>query len=141
MSSIDNKPLPEEEPQEFHANLKQLMLKLYQVAEGDYTQRSVGLGELSDAFNKMAEQLTERERLLKEKLADAQSHAEAAEGYNELLVELLSRRNEWLLVVDIDSKEIVYCNKKKAEGNCAAVFLQNLQEPPFLSKRAFEMGR
>lgn len=113
MSSIDNKTLPEEEPQEFHANLKQLMLKLYQVAEGDYTQRSVGLGELSDAFNKMAEQLTEREKLLKEKLADAQSHAEATEGYNELLVELLSRRNEWLLVVDIDSKEIVYCNKKK----------------------------
>ena len=33
------------------------------------------------------------------------------------MVELLSRRNEWLLVVDMDSKEILYCNKKREKGS------------------------
>lgn len=116
MSGVDNKLLTEEETQEFRANLKQLVLKLYQVAEEDYSPRSAGLGALSVAFNRMTEQVAERERILRERLADAESRAEVTEGYNELLLELLSRRDEWVLVVDIDSKEIVYCNKKKQRG-------------------------
>lgn len=99
--------------QEFYDGLKQLARQLHQVAEGDYSQQSDKLGELSDAFNEMTQRLREREAAFKEELITARSRAEVTEGYNELLVELLSRRNEWVLVVDMDSKEIIYCNKKK----------------------------
>lgn len=124
MSNEDNRFVQQEESQEFHANLEQLTRKLYQVAEGDYSQRSAGLGEVSEAFNKMAAQLAERERLLRDRAEDAENRAEVTEGYNELLVELLSRRDEWLLVVDINSKEIIYCNKKKQKGIVQQLFCQ-----------------
>ena len=48
------------------------------------------------------------------KLWEKVARVAAIENDNELLVELLSRRNEWLLVVDTDSKEILYCNKRRS---------------------------
>lgn len=113
MEDKNKEILSEYGTQEFHASLKKLARQLRQVAKGDYSQQSEQLGELSDAFNEMTESLKEREKAFREELTAVKSHAEVAEGYNELLVELLSRRNEWLLVIDMDSKEILYCNKKK----------------------------
>lgn len=101
---------------EFHESLKKLTWQIHRMAEGDYSQESAQLGELSDAFNEMVCRIKERETKLKKELADARNHAETTEGYNELLLELLSRRNEWLLVVDMDSREIIYCNKKNKRG-------------------------
>ncbi len=43
---------------------------------------------------------------------EAKAHLDMAEGFNELLVEMLSKRNEWLLVVDQNTREVLYCNKK-----------------------------
>ena len=63
------------------------------------------LGDFSDAFNEMTKQLKEREEQLKEVAEKAERRAEMIEGYNEFLIEMLSRRKEWLLVVDRDSKE------------------------------------
>ena len=101
---------------EFYKSLKELTRQIHMVAEGDYSQESVQLGELSDAFNEMVYKLKEKETKLKEELSDARNHAEVTEGYNELLVKLLSRKNEWLLVVDMGSREIIYCNKKDKKG-------------------------
>ncbi len=56
---------------------------------------------------------------LREETAKADRHAALVENDNELLVELLSRRNEWLLVVDTDSKEILYCNKRRGGEDAA----------------------
>ncbi len=99
-----------------HANLNHLTWQAQQVAKGDYTQHVSYLGDFSDAFNEMTKQLKERETKLREEALKAQSHAEMIEGYNELMVEMLSKRKEWLLVVDADTKQILYCNKKKQEG-------------------------
>ena len=49
-----------------HANLNHLTWQAKQVANGDYSQTVSYLGEFSDAFNTMTEQLREREMRLKE---------------------------------------------------------------------------
>lgn len=116
MGDRDNKFSVNYESQELHADLERLAWQLRQAAQGDYSHQSVRLGELSDAFNEMVKQVKEREEELKGKLEEAEKRAEVTEGYNELMVELLSRRNEWLLVVDTDSKEIIYCNKQNLKG-------------------------
>lgn len=99
-----------------HSNLNLLAWQMRQVAKGDYSEGAGHMGELSDAFNSMTEKLREREALLREEAVKAQTHAESIEGYNELLLGMLSKRKEWLLVVDMETKEILYCNKKNQEG-------------------------
>jgi diguanylate cyclase (GGDEF)-like protein len=100
---------------QLHENLNHLTWQAQQVAKGDYSQHISYLGEFSTAFNDMTVQLKQREEQLKEDTSRAKSHAEMIEDYNELLVAMLSKRNEWLIVVDIDTKEILYCNK---DGHC-----------------------
>lgn len=62
------------------------------------------------------EQMQAREAQLKEEVIRSQNRAEIIEGYNELLVAMLSKRKEWLLVIDVDTKEILYCNKTKQDA-------------------------
>lgn len=49
---------------ELHSNLKHLTWQAKRVAMGDYSQHVSYLGEFSDAFNEMTDQLKEREALL-----------------------------------------------------------------------------
>jgi diguanylate cyclase (GGDEF)-like protein len=95
--------------------LNHLTWQAAQVASGDYSQRVSGLGEFSDAFNTMTGQLKERERLLKKERDEVEKRAVVIKQYNEFLMELINKRNEWILVVDTETKEIVYCNKRKGE--------------------------
>lgn len=105
-----------------HANLNHLTWQAQQVAKGDYSQHVSYLGDFSDAFNEMTKQLKEREMRLRGEAQRAESHAEMIKGYNELMVDMLSKRKEWLLVVDADTREILYCNKKKQEGTVDSSF-------------------
>lgn len=100
-----------------HSDLNHLTWQAQQVTKGDYSQQAAFWGELSEAFNEMTKQLKEREEQLKQAVEKAERRTEMIEGYNELLIEMLSRRKEWLLVVDRDSKEILYCNKRKQMGD------------------------
>lgn len=63
-----------------------------------------------------------RENELKDEVIKSQNRAEMIEGYNELMIEMLSKRKEWLLVIDVNTKEILYCNKKKQEGTVDSEF-------------------
>lgn len=98
-----------------HANLNHLTWQAKQVAAGDYSQHVVYLGEFSEAFNTMTAQLQEREALLKEEAAKMKKRAEVIESYNELLMEMTRKRNEWIFVVDTESRKVVYCNKRDDE--------------------------
>ncbi len=49
-----------------HANLNHLTWQAKQVAKGDYSQTVSYLGEFSEAFNTMTQQLKERELKLKQ---------------------------------------------------------------------------
>ncbi len=99
-----------------HSNLNQITQRARQVAEGDYSQHVDHLGDFSTSFNGMTKQIKKREAQLKEEAARIQNRADLVESHNELLIKLLSKRNEWLLVVDENSKEILYCNKRNEEG-------------------------
>ena len=98
-----------------HANLNHLTWQAKQVASGDYSQHVSYLGEFSEAFNTMTAQLKERETQLKEEAQKVQKRAQVIEEYNDLLVEMTRRRKEWIVVVDAQNRDIVYCNKRKDE--------------------------
>lgn len=115
--------------QTLHSNLNQIARRSKQVAEGNYTQQVENPGDFSASFNGMTNQIKKREAQLKEeaaqlkeeaaRLKEAAAHiqhrAEMSESHNELLIKLLSKRNEWLLVVDKNSRKILYCNKQESE--------------------------
>ena len=98
---------------ELHDSLKHLTWQAKQVAAGDYSQKVSYPGEFADAFNTMTAQLKERETNLKEERNQAEREALVAKGYNELLLELTRKKKEWILVVDVENKDIVYCNKRE----------------------------
>ena len=58
-------------------------------------------------LNQELEKLRAREAELKEEVIRSQNRAEMIEGYNELMIEMLSKRKEWLLVIDMITKEIL----------------------------------
>lgn len=94
-----------------HANLNHLTWQAKQVAKGDYSQTVSYLGEFSEAFNTMTNQLKERELVLRQEAEREKMHANMMEGYNQLLVELIARSEEEVLVTSADGKEILYCNQ------------------------------
>lgn len=95
-----------------HASLNHLSWQARQVAAGDYSQEVTYPGEFAAAFNTMTAQLKERECFLTEEKNQAEKEAEIIKSYNELLLELIRRQNKWILVVDPETKDIVYCNKR-----------------------------
>ena len=94
-----------------HANLNHLTWQAQQIAGGDYSQHIDYLGDFSVAFNQMITQLKEREELLKKYAKEKETQAEQLLGYNELLINLMNGRKEWIFVFNPDSKELLYCNK------------------------------
>lgn len=99
-----------------HANLKHMTWQASQVAKGDYSQHVSHLGEFSEAFNSMTQQLKARRDLLREEVLVARRRAEIIQSYGEMLVDLLDQRDEWLLVVDQESRKVVHCNKRPEES-------------------------
>lgn len=93
----------------------------FDINELDESYRELGQWLL--ALHKKLDILTKRE----EEVLKLQHHAEMVESYNELLVQMLSKRNEWLLVVDQSTKEILYCNKKKNGEAVDETYCQNCQ--------------
>lgn len=95
-----------------HANLNHLTWQAKQVAKGDYSQTVSYLGEFSEAFNTMTEQLRERERSLKLIVEQEKKHAEMAESYSQLLMELIARSEEEILVISLDGQSLLYSNRR-----------------------------
>jgi hypothetical protein len=68
---------------ELHSRLLHLTWQAGQVAQGDYNQRVDFMGDFSQAFNSMVRSLDQKERQLKEKIAeleDAVAHIRKLEG-------------------------------------------------------------
>lgn len=91
--------------------------------------REAGMKEELEKFRACETQLKEElekfrahESQLKEEVIKSQNRAEMIEGYNELMIQMLSKRKEWLLVIDVSTKEIMYCNKKKQEERVDSAF-------------------
>ena len=84
-----------------HANLNHLTWQAKQVAKGDYSQTVSYLGEFSEAFNTMTQQLKERELKLKQEAEREKIHAGMVETYNQLLVEMIDRSEEEIFVTEV----------------------------------------
>ena len=94
---------------------------------GQPAQEASRLDEFSEAFNTMTRQLKEREDQLKREIQRAQRRAEIIESYAEMLVELLAQRDEWMLVVDRETREIVHCNKRTRGGEEGGSYCDSCQ--------------
>ncbi|MCL2391084.1 MAG: diguanylate cyclase [Oscillospiraceae bacterium] len=102
-----------------HASLKYLTWQVQQIAQGDYEQRIDFMGEFSDSFNIMIEQLRARESHLKEKIDDLETQA-----YKDNITNLYNRAfgmctlNSWLrekrqfVVIFSDLDRLKYVNDK-----------------------------
>ena len=93
-----------------HASLKHLAWQSQQVAKGDYQQRVDFMGEFSDGFNTMVEQLADRQKKLEDEIALSQKHARALEQGNILLSNLTDYIPQQIFVADINTGEIVLSN-------------------------------
>lgn len=92
------------ELKELHSGLLHLTWQASQVAKGDYHQRVDFMGEFSKSFNRMVEQLEERETSLREK-------AETLSQSTSLLESIVDGLTEWLVVVEEKRGQILYLNR------------------------------
>jgi len=93
-----------------HASLMHLTWQAQQIAQGDYNQRVAFMGEFSVAFNTMVEQLAERQQKLEEKIIKLQDKTIALERSNSLVNSLMRHISQQIIVVDINTKEILIMN-------------------------------
>ncbi len=63
----------------------------------------------------MTEQLQEREKSLKLIAEQEKKHAEMAESYSQLLMELIARSEKEILVISLDGKSLLYSNRRTEE--------------------------
>ena len=100
-----------------HANLEHLTWQAKQVAKGDYSQYVSYLGEFSESFNTMIEQLKERENILKKESLKAKERSEFIEKYNRLLLELIRHSNNDIVVTDVSRKNVLYTSHNVLDEN------------------------
>ena len=93
-----------------HASLKHLTWQSKQVAKGDYKQHVDFMGEFSEAFNTMIEQLAERQLKLEEEVKISQRHSNALEQINLLLSSLMDYIPQQIFVISADNNRVLLLN-------------------------------
>lgn len=116
-----------------HANLEHLTWQAKQVAKGDYSQHVSYMGDFSNSFNQMTQQLKEREDHLKLEAELEKKHAETVNKYNQLLLELIRQSNDDVLITDMDQSTILYSSHNKVrveqENEILYYFYKNIKNP------------
>lgn len=88
---------------ELHSILKHLTWQTSQVAGGDYSQKVRFLGEFSDSFNLMVQQLKEREIRLSAK-------SKSLTQSMNLLRLVLDSQRDWVVATDAEEHDVIYAN-------------------------------
>lgn len=116
-----------------HANLEHLTWQAKQVAKGDYSQHVSYMGDFSNSFNQMTEQLKEREEHFKSEAELEKKHAETVNKYNQLLLELIRQSNDDVLITDIDQSTILYSSHNRVrveqENEILYYFFTQIKQP------------
>jgi len=95
-----------------HGNLQHLTWQSQQVAKGDYKQRVDFLGEFSDAFNTMIEQLEERQNDLEAEIEHRNTLIKSLEAGNQFLANVTRNAPSQIFIVDAKTREILLVNEK-----------------------------
>jgi diguanylate cyclase (GGDEF)-like protein len=93
------------------ASLRHLSWQSQQVALGDYHQIVNFMGEFSEAFNTMTQQLDKRQKALEQEVESGRAKTEALEQSNEVLTHITLNSAQKVIVIDDDSGAVVYTNK------------------------------
>ncbi len=88
---------------ELHAGLRHLTWQANQVAHGDYNQKVMFLGDFSNSFNQMVNQLAEREDILKKQ-------SRMLGNSLELFKLIFNGIRDWIVVVDHNNTELLFLN-------------------------------
>ena len=109
------------------ASLKHLTWQTKQIADGDYHQRVDFMGDFSESFNTMVEQLEERQHKLKDKIVKIKKKTHALEQSNLLLTALMHYIPQQIIVIDRDTGKTLLLNDIAVnEVNNDANFIKNL---------------
>lgn len=92
------------------ASLKHLTWQSQQVAKGDYKQHVDFMGEFSNAFNQMIQQLAERQERLEQEINRSNNKSMALEQSNKLLTNITQNIPQQIIVVNSDTKAINFLN-------------------------------
>ena len=98
-------------------------------------------GETAEFLKEMARKLKEREAQLQREIRRARRRAEIIESYTEMLVELLDQRDEWLLVVDEETREVVHCNKRGQENGEGGAYCESCKHRLPIQSKILEWER
>ena len=93
-----------------HASLKHLTWQSQQVAKGDYMQRVDFMGDFSDAFNTMIEQLAERQKRLEDEIEQGHNKTRALEQINRLLSNITQHIPQQIIVIERDTDKPLFLN-------------------------------
>lgn len=80
-----------------------------QLEDADSQRRNVRPGGFSEEFSTMSTHFQKQETAPHD--GKEQEHLALIESYNDLLMTLTQKREEWIIVIDENTREIVYCNK------------------------------
>ena len=105
-----------------HAKMKHLTWQAQQIARGDYSQRVDFMGEFSQAFNTMTEQLECRRAKLLDEIEKGSSKTKALEQNNSLLEAITGKISQWIIVMSLTSFEWLYTNHKAEDILCSPLF-------------------
>lgn len=93
-----------------HGSMSHLVWQANQIANGDYSQRVDFMGELSDVFNIMVEQLEAREKQLVNEISIVQQKNQLLKQGQDLLTTLTDNMLDWVCVLS-DDGTFHYLNK------------------------------
>ncbi|MGN0306138.1 MAG: diguanylate cyclase [Lachnospiraceae bacterium] len=95
---------------ELQGSLRHLTWQVQQIAKGDYSQKVDFMGDFSEAFNTMTEQLSQRtESLLEEKKRVEAISRETELAFN-LMLALINNMQNMIFVISGDAKESLFRN-------------------------------
>jgi diguanylate cyclase (GGDEF)-like protein len=94
-----------------HASLRHVTWQSKQVADGDYTQKVDFMGEFADAFNRMVDQLAERQEKLEKEIELSKIHAEEMGRGQILLSNLMHNIPQQIFVVSVEKGHAVFHNE------------------------------
>ena len=93
-----------------HATLKHLTWQAKQISGGDYEQHVDFMGEFSDAFNEMVEQLASRRREMEDEAERNQAHLEELARANSIFEVITSNMEEWIVMLDRHTSQRLFTN-------------------------------